>query len=388
MTVMKKIQIQFLQVLSTLFLVIPAFGQTLKRDFSFSVYSYLSTNYIFSSKTTNKFSINLLHGHSNGTEVAEIGGLVNMDKGRVKYLQLAGLANINNDSLEGFQSAGLFNLVKKHVNGFQSAGLFNHTSSASGAQLAGIYNYNRVQFKGFQAGGLFNITDSLEGCQVAGLYNQAGKLDGIQISGLVNKAKNVNGIQISGLVNKAKNVNGCQIGVVNLSDSCKGIPIGLFNYVKSGYHSMEISANEMGFVNLGWKTGVNKFHNVFFAGVNGFAPKFLWTLGLGIGNTFSIAKKWQLTSEATTQHIFSEAVYNTRMVFLHKISMSAEYKYSNHFSIAFGPSFNVLNYDNRSIQYASSINAIVPYSIYSVANIEDRVFTKTWVGAHLSFKFF
>jgi hypothetical protein len=385
---MKKNQSPFVQLFCIIFVPVSIFGQAFKRDFSFSIYSYLSTNHVFSSKTTNKFSINLFQGHSNGTEIAEIGGLVNMDQGHVKYLQLAGLANIDNDSLKGIQSAGLFNIVGKNVNGFQSAGLFNHTSSANGVQLAGVYNFNRKEFRGFQASGVFNITDSLVGCQAAGLYNQAGKLDGIQISGLVNKAKNVNGIQISGLVNKAKNVNGCQIGIVNLSDSCKGIPIGLFNYVKSGYHSMEISANEMGFVNLGWRTGVNKFHNVFFAGVNGFAPKFLWTLGLGIGNTFSIAKKWQLTSEATTQHIFSEAVYNTRMVFLHKISMSAEYKYSNHFSIAFGPSFNVLNYDNRSIQYASSINAIVPYSIYSVANIEDRVFTKTWVGAHLSFKFF
>jgi hypothetical protein len=141
-------------------------------------------------------------------------------------------------------------------------------------------------------------------------------------------------------------------------------------------------------VNLGWRTGVNKFHNVFFAGVNGFAPKFLWTLGYGIGSTFSIAKKWQFTSEATSQHVFSDVIYRNRLIFLHKISLSAEYKCSNHFRIALGPSFNVLNYDNRSVQYASSINAIVPYSIHNISNFEDKMFTKTWVGAHLSFKFF
>jgi hypothetical protein len=370
---MKKNQILFIQVFSLLFIIAPAFGQTLKRDFSFSIYSYLSTNHIFSSKTTNKFSVNLLHGHSNGTDIAEIGGLVNMDNGSVKHLQLAGLANIDQDGLEGFQSAGLFNIVEKNVKGFQSAGLFNHTGSASGAQLAGIYNYNRSEFLGFQASGVFNITDSLRGCQAAGLYNQA---------------RHVNGVQISGLVNKAKSVKGCQVGIVNLSDTCKGIPIGLFNYVKSGYHSMEISANEMGFVNLGWRTGVIKFHNVFFAGVNRFAPKFLWTLGYGIGSTFSIVKKWQLTSEASSQHIFSNVIYRNRLVFLHKISVAAEYKYSNHFSIAIGPSFNVLNYDNRSVNYTSSINAIVPYSIHNVSNIEEKMFTKTWVGMNLSLKFF
>jgi hypothetical protein len=370
---MKKQSGKFISLLFSVGIMPSIFSQTVKRDYAITFFSYFGTNHIFAPKTINKYALNLLYSHSKGTEHFEIGGLVNRSGGSVRYFQAAGLVNLVKDSVTGVQLAGMFNLVNKDVKGFQSAGVFNHSLSCNGLQAAGVYNLNQQQVVGAQLGGVFNLTDSLKGIQVAGLYNHANSVDGVQLSGLVNKAKRVKGMQI---------------GIINISDSCEGIPIGFINYVKHGYHKMELSTNELGFINLGYRLGVKQFHTAFFAGVNPFARTFIWTLGYGIGSSMPVKGNWHATYEVSTQGLLRSTITNFRIAQLHKALIALEYVRPKEFSIAIGPTFNVLVNDLTSTNYASSINAIVPYTLYKHTDSIEKWQTKIWVGASLSLKLF
>ncbi len=347
-------------------------AQALQKDFAFTLFSYLGTNHIFGPKTINNCSFNLFYGHSKGTNVIELGALVNRDDGNVRYFQAAGLVNYVGDSLEGVQLAGLSNFVGKSVNGFQAAGLNNHSERLKGIQFSGLYNFNISDAKGIQGAGLFNYTKSIHGIQVAGLFNHADS---------------VNGLQMAGLYNKAKKIRGLQLGVINFSDSCYGLPIGVFSYVKHGYHKLELSSHETGFLQLGFRTGAAQFHNIFFTGGNWLASDFLWTFGYGIGSTLKVKGKLHITSEITTQSILRHTPTHFNFSQLHKATVAAEFIVPQKFSVALGPSFNVLNQDLRKSTYASVVRSIVPNSLYTYTNQRESLRTTLWIGASLSFKF-
>ncbi len=347
-------------------------AQSFEKDFAFTFFSYLGTNHVFAPKTINRCSFNLLYGRSKGTRILELGALVNVDRGNVRYFQAAGLVNYVKDSLVGIQFAGLTNFVGDAVYGYQSAGLNNHSGSLEGIQSAGLYNYNKGNAIGIQIAGLFNYTKHIKG---------------IQMSGLFNLADSINGLQVSGLLNSARKVKGIQLAVINISDSCKGLPIGVFSYVKHGYHRLELSAHETGFLQLGFRTGVQAFHNIFLVGGNWFTSNFLWTVGYGLGSTLKVRGPMHITTEISTQSFLRKSVTTFNFSQLNKVYVAAEYILPQKFSVALGPSFNVLHQDIRSTNYASIIQSLVPSSLYTYTNRRESLRTTLWIGASLSFKF-
>lgn len=377
-------------------------SDTLFTNVAFSFVPPLSTNRLLSVNTVNKFSFNILVGSSKGIDVMEIGGLVNLDYGNIKYVQLAGLINLVSGTSTGVQVAGLVNLVEKDVSGFQAAGLVNlDRGKVNHAQVAGIANLVKDTVIAFQAGGIANLNYSYtKGVQVAGIYNQgknvlgtqlagianvADTLFGSQISGLVNIGRAINGFQLSGLFNRAKKVNGSQIGFINVADSITGVPIGFLSFVKTGYHKAEIAVDENLFGTISFRTGVDAFHNVFIGGMQIAGGRPLWTLGYGIGSALHLGRKWYLDLDLTSQQLYlnnSDFAYNM----LTKAFVGIEYRFGRNFSIAAGPTLNWYSTENTDAALDPVWNRINQRTIYN--SVDGNFANRLWVGAKLALRFF
>ncbi|GHU77427.1 hypothetical protein AGMMS49992_25230 [Clostridia bacterium] len=155
--------------------------------------------------------------------------------------------------------------------GLAAIGLKN-TGDVAGFQASGIYNIAGQDVSGFQAAGIFNMAGgSFRGLQSSWIFNTAeGEFSGLQSSGIFNKAGSIKGLQTA-LVNIAGEGKGAQIGLVNISRDNRIIPIGLVNVVEGGLMHASIYMDDMGFTNLGFRSGTNRFYTLFGAGFQPFA---------------------------------------------------------------------------------------------------------------------
>jgi CarboxypepD_reg-like domain len=206
---------------------------SLHRRFQVSLLPYVGANHTLTGKVENDFSVNIIAGYSAGVRVAEVAGVANFTRNRVRGIQAAGAFNELQGNCTGVQYAGVFNVTEDTLRGAQAAGVFNfaYNTSAIGIQAAGVFNVSIDNNGGLlQGAGLFNIAREIKGAQVAGLLN-LGIQDvyGVQAAGLINHVDNLRGVQIAGILNRAKSVRGVQIGLINSARSVKGLQIGLIN---------------------------------------------------------------------------------------------------------------------------------------------------------------
>lgn len=275
---------------------------TLYRPIQTSVLPFLSTNRELSGNVVNDYSFNVFAGYSLGTNILEVGGFINADRGHVKGVQLAGIANVVGNNVTGFQYASALNVVMGSVKGFQYSTLLNFTgSNFNGVQLAGVGNV------------------------------LLGELNGWQISGAYNYAKTVK--------------KGHQLSAVNYADSSATTPIGFFSYVrKNGYRRYEISTDEFNYFNTAFKTGVNAFYNIFTIGFNGMTGnKPLGSIGYGFGTAARLGKHWMWNLDVTAHGVaMNKRFDSTTAAGLFRLNTSMERYLGNRLSLAFGPSASFL----------------------------------------------
>lgn len=341
---------------------------TLFSGFSVSLIPYISTNRLLSINTVNKYSLNILAGYSKGVDVIEIGGIVNIDDGNVRYLQMAGIGNIVSGKFSGLQMGGIFNINRKRTNGLQIGGIYNEAHSMNGFQVAGILNLTRDHFSGMQ---------------ISGLINRADTLSGFQLAGWLNDAECVRGVQMSGFINYAKDFRGVQLGFLNFADTCTGAPIGFLSFVTKGYHKIELAADELYFGTLSFGTGSDYFHNIFLGGIN-LMQSDIWTYGYGIGTGYRIAKKWNICLDGTAQQIQSSNM-EISLSLLNRLFLGVEYVPFRKLSIGIGPTYNVMVADVTGDYYQPVADILPATFLYNQTHNDVNV--KTWVGAKLSVKF-
>jgi len=245
-------------------------NDTIFNSFSVSLLPPISTNKLLSFHTRNTISLNIIGGHSKGLNGIEIGGVYNYDDGDVYGVQVAGVVNAVSEDVVGTQISGVMNAVKGNVKGVQIAGVINNNDSITdGIQISGVYQKTHT-LRGLQIGGLYNRAVNVTGGQISGLLNTVDSATTfLQIAGLYNHASNIKGIQISGLVNTCDTLEGLQIGIFNRANYVKrGLSIGLINYVKTGYHKLEFSYNDLGTTSVGYRSGWAPLHMHYFGGIN------------------------------------------------------------------------------------------------------------------------
>jgi hypothetical protein len=275
---------------------------TLHRPFQASLLPFLGTNRHLSGNIVNDVSINLIAGYAMGVNTLEIGAVMNVVRENVNGFQLAGVSNIVGNDVTGFQYANVANITLGNVSGFQGSHSINYTGK------------------------------NLRGVQVAGVGNVVvGILHGWQISSGYNYANTVR--------------NGHQIGLINYTDSTETIPFGLFSYVRSnGYRRYEFSTNEFNYFNFAFKTGVNRFYNVFTLGFNGLAPnRALCTVGYGFGTSQNLGRGWAADADLTGHLILlKDQNLNQLPAGMFRFAASIEKKIGKRFALFAGPSLNLL----------------------------------------------
>ena len=342
------------------------------RPFQVSFVPGLGSHGKMSGQVVNNFSLNVLGGYTAGTNGMEIGGLFNIDKKEVKYLQAAGVFNVVGGEVHGFQVAGINNTVLDTTYGFQAAG---------------INNLVKGKFAGFQVGGIYNhVADSVKGVQAAGVANFARrKLSGAQFAGVGNVSnKETDGVQIAGVSNYSKKLRGVQIGLINIADTSEGYSIGLINVVIRGYHKLSVSANEILNVNAAFKTGNTKLYSILYAGVNAGSNNRVYSFGYGLGSELNLNKKktLSLNPELTSQYLYLGSWDYTNI--LNKLHLNLNVKLGKYVSLFAGPSFAVYISDQETS--LASYRFPIPPSGYNKISFSDKV--TGWFGWNAGINFF
>ena len=310
------------------------------RNYQFSLIPSVGTNGKLGGKITNKFSFNLIGGYAYGLNGFELGGVFNLLSDTMRGLQIAGFGNVVGGKIKGVQVAGAVNYCH---------------DSVKGVQISGAVNMARGNVNGLQIGGGWNIAPSLNsGGQIGGGFNFCNQINnGFQISGAVNYSKNVKkGFQIAGLLNYTKNLSGFQIAPFNFSDSViNGLPIGVFSYVKSGFHKFEISYSDYQSGGISFRSGLHKFYNVLALDYYHYDADPLASFGYGIGTQMNLNKKLFSNFELSARQIVSldkfAASFN-QLNILAKANVNFGVNFGKHFSILGGPELNFFIFDKTS----------------------------------------
>jgi hypothetical protein len=395
---------------------------TIHRAVQVSVVPFVGTNGALSGNVINDFSFNIFGGYSLGVRKLELGGLFNTVRGDLegaqfagwfnavlaknKGVQFAGLANAVLDSSKGPQFAGLLNLNFSHSGSLQMAGLANYNHGDSrGARFAGLMNFSLGVQQGPHVAGLFNFSVRDAGpVHVAGLFNfTAGGFNGLQLAGLFNYThRQFRGAQIAGLfnvspksiaglqlapLNVAPHVNGTQIGVLNISKSIQGVPIGLVSIVGNGYHKIEISADEIFYTNIAFRTGVRKFYNILAVGANPSTFKgdsTLWYFGYGVGTAPKLKDKLFLNFDVTSSQIVDGNKLD-RVNLLNKLFVGIDFQLTRGLSVTTGITLNA-HLKDKDVSITDITADYRPATFYE-RDIGGKRELAMWLGGKIGLRF-
>ena len=326
------------------------------RKYQFSLIPAVGTNGKLGGKITNKFSFNLIGGYAYGLDGLELGGVFNLLSDTMRGAQIAGFGNVVGGDVKGLQMAGAVNYCHDSVKGMQLSGAANIArGNINGLQIGGGWNIAPSLNTGGQIAGAFNYSDEInDGFQISGAANYSNNtINGFQIAGAVNVNKNkIVGTQISGLLNYTKNLKGLQIAPFNFSDTIeKGLPIGVFSYVKSGFHKFEISYSDYLRGGLSFRTGVHKFYNILSLDYYHHDIDPLASFGYGIGTQLNFNKKAFSNFELSAQQIISLNNFSSsfdKLNMLAKANLNFGVNLGKHLSILGGPELNFFISDNSS----------------------------------------
>ena len=371
--------------------------------FNVSITSGMSTarKKVGDGKVINYLSLNLFTGKAERLEGAEAGliynhyteemigaqwaGIMNRVDGDARGLQHAGIVNVIGGDFFGVQEAGIINRINGSFMGIQGAGIINHVNGEfSGIQGSGIINHNFQKTTGLQGAGICNIVNgNFKGAQGSGIFNTVrGEVVGIQGASIFNQSVSVKGVQAAGIVNIAGTVEkGVQVGLVNVSDENKGVPIGLVSVVKNYRPRLDLWGDDTRFINAGIRSGSRKFHNLLFAGAQVNDGE-RWTLGWGFGSHFNLAKDVYTELDVVAQHINEDREKWTDEVNeVGRIRILFGYEFTKFTSIYAGPTFNGFVsklYDGKDF---------TPWTLKSKYDDEENIWVRSWIGFTAGLRF-
>ena len=398
---------------------------SLHRAGQISLLPKVGTNRGMSGNVTNDWSVNLLVGYSLGNHRFEAAGLGNITRRFMHGAQFAGVFNELRGDAQGAQFASLWNRTGGHLSGAQFAGGYNFARRPQGfaLQAAAGANDMRQGKAPAQFAGLANFADTLMGIQVAGVWSRARVLRGVQANGvwsqaqradagvqfavlynsvgrgavqcqasvLSNSADTVRGAQMALLSNRARVLRGVQVGLFNRADEVHGLQLGLVNTSKrGGYVVLEASANELTWANLSFKSGVPAFYTTFTAGLRPSAAEAsagkpdsltekIWAIGMGFGTRIRLARWLGISLDLTQRHL-SIGSFDSAVQEWSQAALCFDLRLGRHFSLAFGPSANLLLADPAYADAAENRRRIVPTDLPHEFNIDGDAWLSAWVG--------
>jgi hypothetical protein len=115
-----------------------------------------------------------------------------------------------------------------------------------------------------------------------------------------------------------------------------GVPIGFLSFVRKGYHTVEVTANELFPLNLSFKTGIRRLYSILTAGLQ----QELFSLGYGLGTQVRLAKKLTLSMDLTGHYISDNKNFLGSKGALVRFAPTLDIELAKHFKLVFGPTLN------------------------------------------------
>jgi hypothetical protein len=362
---------------------------TILNSFSLSLIPPISTNKMLSFHTKNTLSLNIIGGNAKGLNGVEIGGVYNYDAGDIHGVQMAGVINAISEDINGVQVSGVMNAVKGNSKGLQTAGVINTTDgNTTGIQVAGIYQSTH-NLNGLQLAGIYNAASKVTGGQFSGIVNRVDSASTLlQIAGIYNQASHMKGIQISGLINTCDTLQGLQFGLYNRANYVKnGMMVGLFNYVKGGYHKLELSYNELGTATIGLRSGWAPLHFLLLSGINQSNKDLAFVqFGMGFASSLRLSERLFFEADVNVRSTHdADCIIKWYSNMSNQLLIGLSYQPAKKLGIRSGITFNHYWYDP-----SSAINS-------HVASLTSKPFTqgddgrnkyKMWIGWQIGLLFF
>jgi hypothetical protein len=325
-----------------------------RQPYQYSIIPGAGTHGKMGAQVVNKISLNMLGGYTAGLNGVEVAGIFNIDKKDVQYVQAAGIFNMVGGKFTGVQVAGAFNML---------------LDSMTGVQASGVANVLKKDLTGVQASAGFNsVGGNIEGGQfTAGVNLARGKVEGVQVAAIYNAAKKVEGVQASAIANYTDTLDGVQIGLVNIADSSDGYSIGLFNFVRKGYRELQVYNNEIGTLNVAFKSGNHKLYSIFMMGANLNMQQKAFSYGFGMGHLF----KPGISLEFISQVVYLGDWETTQSV--NRLQVGYNYKIGRHVNLFGGPAVS-LGFGNEKMVPVKGYKSGLPGDV--------------WLGWHIGVGFF
>jgi hypothetical protein len=259
----------------------------------------LAADRIAGSQVVVGLGVHALVGMTDGSQLASISGLVDVQQqyargvqvgglgasaGRLDHaLQVGGLLAHARGNASALQVGGLGAIAGGEMRGIQVGGLATVSGGATeGIQVGGLGTIARGTMYGAQIGGLGSVARSVRGFQVGGVTTIAERVQGIQIAGLATVGGDVSGMQV-GVVNVAGKMKGVQIGVLNVSDDGDdAVPIGLLNISRNGRVEVDGWVESTRFSAIGLRHGPRLVQNMIALAWSPDHEHVLAGFGLGI----------------------------------------------------------------------------------------------------------
>ena len=217
-----------------------------------------------------------------------------------------------------------------------------------------------------------------------------GDFKGAQVSGLLNfTLRALEGAQVSGLLNYATRVRGAQVGIINATDSIHGVPIGLISFVLKGYHKIEVSADEIFYTNVAFRTGVRQFYNILTAGAkpNTFDDEeTYWTFGYGIGTAPRLSRTLSLNVDLTANQVVYGGQSIEAINMINKLYLGLDFQIVKNFGVTFGVTLNGYVTDTTYDKYQPLFTDYKPNIIVDKTYSND-INMKMWWGGKIGLRF-
>lgn len=274
----------------------------------------------------------------------------------------------------------------EYSNNFSFNILYGLNGGVNGAEIGSILNYNRGQVKGLQLSGVSNIcTESTNGLIISGVFNYSEKNSkGFQLSTANFSANEFNGLQL-GVFNHAKKLKGLQVGVVNiLGDGKNGIPVGIVSIVKNGHFEFELTGSEVIYSTLSYKMGIKSFYTVYNAGYSSYKNKPVYTFGIGFGGDIPLTEKQYVNINLTANNIVYNNKLTEEINLLNKLDVNYKYKINKNLSLLIGPSVNLYITKEKVDGEYGTLH--IPYTMSTSSLTDGKMFLWIGFNAGLSYK--
>ena len=127
-----------------------------------------------------------------------------------------------------------------------------------------------------------------------------------------------------------------------MADSIEdGAQFGLLSFSRNGYKRLDLIGSETFYGQMNIKLGMKHFYNIFSAGTRLENSDFIWALGYGLGTSFDLSEKVDLSLEGITYHVNEGAFWTSQWNNLNKINAGLSYKLNKNLAVYGGGSLNI-----------------------------------------------